>query len=200
MSGARLLPTGAVVRSVPWTQVVGVLAIAVAPTVVSAARRSHRYDGALLIWLVVAGAVAAFAYDEPSRDLLDAGPTTHARRVVVRFALTVAAIAASGVVVASLSGFDSVEWRLVRRQLPAGVTVLVLSVGVASLARRRGASRVSLGDVSVGPLAVLLTSGLAHRYPSLPSVIDDRHTARWWWLTGAAAVVAVWSTRDPYRR
>jgi hypothetical protein len=87
-----------------------------------------------------------------------------------------------------------------RAQGPAGAAVVALSAAAASVGHRRGADRVSLGAVAVGPLAVLVTSALAHRYPWLPSVVDDDRAGRWWIGAMAATAVVIWNAQDPARR
>jgi hypothetical protein len=189
-----------VVRSVPWPQVVAVLTLAVTPTVVTAARGADRFDGAVLAWLLIAAAVGCLAYDEPTREVSDASPTTLARRVVSRLVVVLTAAAVSGAAVALLATFDVSATEDARAQLPAAAAVLALSSASAALSRRRGAARVSLGDVAVGPLTVLTVSALSQQYAWLPSVADDRSVGRWWYVAALAGAVAVWSTRDPARR
>lgn len=186
-------------RTVPWGQVLAVLVLATAPTLTTALRGTHRFDGAVLAWMLLAGAVLAFAWDEPARATIEPSPTTLARRVTARLFLTAGAVTASWILVVLLTGMDGDLWRHLRPRVPASVAAVALSVAAAAAVRRRGAARVDLGVVFAGPLTVLVTSALAERYGWLPSFVDGVHDRRWWWIVVAAMLVAVWSTRDPYR-
>ncbi|QQS23752.1 MAG: hypothetical protein IPM43_09945 [Actinomycetota bacterium] len=187
-----------VVRSLPWPEVAVVLALATAPTLLVAVRHGRSPDDALLFWMVVAGAVFGFAFDEPARAVLDAVATPLARRTIARLAVLAVAIGVSGLAVVLVVRIDGGSLTPARAQAPALLAVIALSCAAASVGRRRGADRVSLGEAAVGPMAVLVASGLAQRYPWLPTIIDDRLAHRWLIPALAAFALAAWNTRDPY--
>jgi hypothetical protein len=200
LTTAGMLRQGVVVRTVPWGQVAAVLLLAAAPSVVVAVQGTQRFDGAVLAGLLLAGPVAAFAFDEPARAVADAGPTTMARRVLARLALIVVAVGVWTLVVAALatSGADVVV--VARRHSAAACAAASTSLAAAAWARRRGAARVSPGAVVVGPSLVVVSTALAREYRWMPSLLDDDSTRRWWSLVALAALVVVTSMRDPYRR
>ena len=149
-------------------------------------------DAVLRACALLLAVAAAAAVDEPDARLLDASPTSFARRVLLRLAVVaVVVVPAAVAVLAWTAGWGG----SVSGQIGLELAVLVLAAVAVAAALRRWTT-VAEPAVLVGP--VLLLGLLLVRYTAalLPSP-GWSTTTSWWVLLGLSAGLWGVALRDP---
>jgi hypothetical protein len=184
----------------PVPLVAGVLALAAMPAVVTAARGGEELGSAVVAAGVVAGAVAAFAVQEPAGAIASACPVSSISRLALRLgALASAALLIAPLVVAVASAADADATADRSARLAEFAATSGLALGAAATAARRGAEAAAIGGACFGPLCVLTATALSYRFEWLPALGVAADAARWWLVAAIAWTVALWASRDPYR-
>jgi hypothetical protein len=194
---AAVRPT---LRAMPVGLIAGILGLAAAPTIVTAFDGGTDLDGALVAASVVAGAVAAFAVQEPAGAIAAATPFPGTVRRGVRVAALLTAVGVVGLAVVAIAAardaavLDERAARMAELAASAG-----LAVAAAAVAARLDTDAPGLGGALFGPLCVLTVSAFAFRFHWLPTVGASRDAGRWWQVAAFAWLVGAWASRDPYR-
>lgn len=193
-------------RAVPWSPVVGGLAVAVALAVLDLTIWPGG-PGSPLLWLLagqLAGSVA-LALDDPAATLTRAMPTPRRWRTAIRLLVALGALAAwSGYAArvadtTSLPG-DPVSWLAL---VLIGVALVLAAAGAAAalgraLAGEPGSVVASIAVVLVLGLMILPLPGGLSAYDVSQRWSDT--TALWTLAGGFGAVALGWGARDPWQR
>ena len=195
-SGAALRYT---VRSLPLPTVAVILAAAATPTVWTLARGRSSF-GLPLVAASFVGTLAAFAVDDPARELTAASVVPLWRRRVTR--LVVVGLPGCAVWVALLVSIALAEgdamsnWAVPTREI---VTIGAIAFGLAGLAHRRDERSAALAGAFGSVIATLLISAFAFRYRWLPSLGMVDHHERWWSVAAIGVAAATLTSRDEAR-
>lgn len=189
---------GPVARTVPWSTVAGVLALAWAPLVVALLRGGESLGAAVAFAGIVSGGVAALAVDDAAAELTGSVPVPLAQRRALRLAeVALAWGSLAGVLLVLGARRDGALVDDLADRVPEVLAAAALGLAVASSLADRGRATAGLVGAATGPLAVGLVGVLAHRVRWLPSLEQPQHHDRWWWVVLAAGGAAAWWWRDP---
>jgi hypothetical protein len=197
--GSRIL------RSAPWLPLLG--AAAAAAVLLLVAVVAHRTGiGPLiaLLGLTACGAAAAYILDEEAAAVLDATPTSRARRVLWRLPLAALPAAVALVGLLTLDHLDGASHWLRLVPLAAGS----LAIGVAFAAALRSGSAGIPGDLAsvltLASVMLIVTVDPLHRWVTLAPLGDATHVGRsvllWAAVIVGCGAVTVAHSRDPARR
>jgi hypothetical protein len=184
-------------RALPATLLGPIVALSVAPAIVVLARGGEQLGQAVVAALVIGGGAAALAALDPAAAILGGVPVPLVRRWAFRLGVIAACTAMVWTAV-----LVPVLWRDHRALADLGdrigelAVVAGLSAAAGASADRRGQSVTSAA--LIGPIAVLVVSSLAQRYPALPTIGGRGDGATWATLAAAAWASALWERRDPY--
>jgi hypothetical protein len=175
----------------------GVLALSVAPAILTLARGGEELSMAVIAAVVIGSSIFAMASADPAGELLGASPVSLVRRRIDRLGVLSTAIALVwGVVLAIMLWRDPGAASPATDRVAELLAVGGLSALAGASADRRGLSVTSA--TTVGPMAVLTITTLAYRFPTLPSV-GARGDADVWLVVAAVAwAAALWESRDLY--
>ena len=191
---------GPAARGLPTLTIGAALALAAAPTAVVLLDGGRDLTKALLAAGVIGAATASFWVEDPAGETLSASPTSLARRRVLRLgaiALGLAVTCALLVAAAAVRGTLTLDEIVQRSAEVAAVSGLAAAIGGS--AERHGVAGAARSGAVGGSLAVLMVSGVAQRFHTLPSLGVTQHHGRWWLVALAAWATAAWSSRDPSR-
>lgn len=188
------------VRGMDARTAAAAVGLALAPTLLALLRGSDDFGASLLVAVVVLGAAAAVAVEDPAEETLAASPTGVVWRRLVRMsAIAVATALVIGTVVAVSLGADGITAAEVARRAVELAAVAGVSAGLAAWAARAGLQGAAHGGAVGGALAVLLIAAFAQRYRWLPSLGTAPHHERWWLVAAAGWAAAAWASREPAR-
>lgn len=182
-------------RAVPWTSLVGCLAVAAGLSAV--VRLWDVADGlAVLAAVLVAAAAAAFVHDEPALAVTTVAPRGGRWAAAWRSAAIVVPLAtcvALGLVVRS--EIEVGDWALVAAGTGAAVAFVALLASRRRVPRVGGAIASLVVLLGIAPLVLEQMVGLRLPYPS-PGLTDGL-TVAWAAVAGVATVGLVVATVGP---
>ena len=175
----------------------GVLGLSVAPAVIALAAGKEELSAAVVAAVVIGAGALALAAEDEAGNVLAAVPVTLARRRGLRLAvLALAAVVTWGVVLAAVLQRDPHAAGRVVDRLAETAAVSGIGFALASSAYRR--DRAVAPASLLGPLAVLVISAFAYRYPDLPAIGTAGNAGRWATIAGIGWLAAAWECRDLY--
>jgi hypothetical protein len=174
-------------RAVSWRALLGLTAAGGATGAVAVVSHSGPSLMLLRLSMVLLGAAAACALDEPAAAVVAACPVRRSTHVLLRAAAALVALAVGTAELLAWWARSSLD-RVLLLEL-VGCWVLGLSVAVVARSRMDEPAEVAAPGLALGLMSVLLIGPLGHRLVLFP---DDDQLARgvrtWWAVLGACAV------------
>jgi hypothetical protein len=191
----------AIRRVTPIGRTAATVALGGAPLVFATARHVRDVSVTLTIAAVVGGAAAAWLVDDAPGEVLTPVPVgATLRRALRAFYVTLVMVAMMAALVVVASRFTDAAVSL-RPQIPLVVATACISVALAIVAYRNEEQSPGSWGMPGGVVTVVVTGGLAVRWPgALPTLAPGPSFAHWWYLGAAALVVVVAIGRDPGAR
>jgi hypothetical protein len=189
-------------RALPLPSIGGIVLLVVAPTLVTVMRSGDDLMLASTAAAVVGGSGLAYAVDDDAAVVLAASPIPLVVRRAIRI-LAATALVAIGWTLVVVAGWSTDLLAGLPTADLAVETVTAAGVGVAAagwITRDGTPDRAGLAGTTTGVVLMLVITSLAMRYPWLPALGQPQNHARWWWVAGAAWVIAWWTARDPAAR
>lgn len=174
----------------------GIVGLSMAPALVLLLRRGDDLTATIVAGIVLGGSAVALAVVDPAASVLASSPIPLLHRWGTRVGVIAALVMVAWVpVLTAVVLRDPLSVGRVGDRLGELLAVTGLGAAAGAYADRRYLSATAA--TVVGPMAVLVVSSMAYRFPSLPTVGGRGDGARWAAMGAAAWCAALWERRDP---
>lgn len=202
MASGRRTRGGRVLRSAPWLPLLAGSAAASLLLLGAVVGHGSGFAPVMsMLGLAACGGAAAYVLDEESTAVLDATPTSRARRVLWRLSLLAIPATVALTALLTLDRLDPPTHWL--RMVPFAAGCLAIGVVLAAALRRAGnrAPGDLAGVVAVAVVVLLVAADPLRAWVSVAPLGDTGHAGRTSLLWAAAvlvcAAVTSWCSRDP---
>jgi hypothetical protein len=171
------------------------------PLLVATARDARNPSVTVTIMAIIGGAAAAWLVDDAPGEVLTPVPIGPSSRRVLRAAYVILVAAATLAAFVALASSLSDAEISIRAQIPLVVASACISLAIAIVAYRNGEPSPGAWGVPGSVVAIVVTGGLAFRFPGwLPTLAQGPSFAHWWYVAAAALVATLVAGRDPGAR
>lgn len=202
MASGRRTRGGRVLRSAPWLPLLAGSAAASLLLLGAVVGHGSGFAPVMsMLGLAACGGAAAYVLDEESTAVLDATPTSRARRVLWRLSLLAIPATVALTALLTLDRLDPPTHWL--RMVPFAAGCLAIGVGLAAALRRAGnrAPGDLAGVVAVAVVVLLVAADPLRAWVSVAPLGGTGHAGRTYLLWAAVvlvcAAVTSWCSRDP---